>query len=336
MPRAKSNTKVDVIKRLTEIFPQTDPALLVKLYDSAVDAGEIDQSGNIDKWLERVEFNSVILDDKDYITALTHALRLAPNLAGTDYGTTRQRDLGQLWTDTARGFLGEIALVRFVEKHFGVKLELDYTLGPITKYLPSDIKEAKVPYGSEPIHPGIKISVKTTKFNGIWLDVPGAQIEHSDIFVLVKIGISREHFIAFLKGISFVRDKLLPKAIEIGTITEDEAKRLWDSLPESKRIPCYLPGFIDRDLMDAPPVVGYKELHYRGGKFKGYMINNYLGWVRDGIPQALPENLMNSRYEFKSIQEFSRTPHFVSSAGCLKHAPSEWKIVIERLTGKKS
>jgi len=39
---------------------------------------------------------------------------------------------------------------------------------------------------------------------------------HSDVYVLVRVGITREHFIAFLKAISVIRDKLFSKAVEHG------------------------------------------------------------------------------------------------------------------------
>ena len=45
----------------------------------------------------------------------------------------------------------------------------------------------------------LNISIKTSKWNGIWLDIPGNQFEHSDIHVFVKIGAGRDHLFAFFK-----------------------------------------------------------------------------------------------------------------------------------------
>src|SRR5436309_8680712 len=63
------------------------------------------------KWFEdRFKFQLVWLDGDDYSRALVRALWLAPKFASVDFGGARQRDFAQLWADTARGFLGEIAL----------------------------------------------------------------------------------------------------------------------------------------------------------------------------------------------------------------------------------
>ncbi|MCC6024027.1 MAG: hypothetical protein LM600_04935, partial [Thaumarchaeota archaeon] len=64
----------------------------------------MDQLEGFDEWVKWLGWSSVVLDENDYLKAALHALRLAPRVAATDYGTARQRDLGQLWADTIRGF----------------------------------------------------------------------------------------------------------------------------------------------------------------------------------------------------------------------------------------
>jgi hypothetical protein len=318
-------------RMLKKYLPDVDQDQATKLVDSAVAGGEIHKSCSFEVWLQqRASFGTVMLDSMDYVTALTHALRIAPNLAATDYGTSRQRDLGQLWTDVARGFLGEIGLAKFMRERFGLELILDYSLGPIEDYLPSDIKAIKMPNGNV-AEPNIKISFKTTKFNGIWLDIPGAQVRHSDAFVLIKLGISREHFIAFLKWISFIRDKLLPRAVESGAINQTQAKDLWDSLPEFKKIPCYICGFLDDRLIKSPPDAVYRAQHTRAGTLKGYLMKSYVGWVKDRKPELIPEELKGADWRFESIGTFSAEDHFVANTGSLMFSDKEWKDLVTKL-----
>lgn len=303
-----------------------------KLVDGAYKGAEVKQSG-LEAWMkDHAAFATVVLKQDDYVTALTHALRIAPELAATDYGTSRQRDLGQLWTDVARGFLGEIGLARFVHDRFGTEVVLDYTLGPIEEYLPSDIKQLRLPNG-QVVDPKIKVSFKTTKFNGIWLDIPGAQYDRSDVFVLVKLGISREHFVAFLKAISFVKDKLLPKAMQGGTINRDQADDLWNRLPDFKDIPCYIAGFLDRS--SHVPKCTYSPRYTRDKRLKGYVLKEYVGWVRNGLPEGVPAELKNASWEFESIGTFSKEDHFVANAGSLSSSKEAWQGLVERLTGTK-
>jgi len=336
MSPTKDEEREQLVGLIMKQFPDIDQDQAEKLYQSAVDGREIQQCGSVAAWFKnRVCFSMVVLDLNDYVTALAHSLRIAPNLAATDYGTSRQRDLGQLWTDTARGFLGEIALGRFAKERFGIQLIPDYTLGPLADYLPSDIKMIKLPNGNT-IEPKLKVSFKTTKFNGIWLDIPGAQIGHSNAFILVKIGISREHFIAFLKWISFIRDKLLPLAKMAGTFDEDQAKQLWDRLPDFRKIPCYIVGFIDQNLVDSPLDPEYREKHDRSGKLKGYLMIQYVGWVKNRRPKSIPAELKDFSWEFISIGSFSAEDHFVANTGRLLFSQDDWKKLIGKLTGGKA
>jgi hypothetical protein len=167
-----------------------------------------------------------VLDENDYLRAALHALYLAPRVVATDYGTARRRDLGQLWADTIRGFLGEIAFAKWLREKYGLVVKLDYRRGSLEEFLPPDIESVNGRL------PRLKVSIKTTKLNGIWLDTPGTQIEHSDVFVLARVGVTRGPLIAFLKKISVIRDKLMQIARERGLLSEEELSEIWDSIPE--------------------------------------------------------------------------------------------------------
>jgi hypothetical protein len=84
-------------------------------------------------WLSRA---SVVLGRDDYLRAAVHTLRQAPKLSRTDYGTARQRDLGQLWTDAIRGLLGEVAFAKWLYERFGRVAEQTSGWIPLRSFFP--------------------------------------------------------------------------------------------------------------------------------------------------------------------------------------------------------
>lgn len=322
-----------VIETIQEKIPVVNEKQAGRLYDAAKKGGELDNFALISDWIDqRLAPGIIVLSRHDYLTALTRSLPVAMNLAGTDYGTTRQRDLGQLWTDTARGFMGEIAFRKFISGRFGVELLLDYTLGPLEDYLPMDITVVVLPDGRA-VEPGVKISVKTAKFNGLWLDIPGAQIEHSDAFVFVRIGVEREHFVAFLKDVSFIKDKLLPLALSSEIVDEEAAQEIWDIIPEFEELPSYIVGFLDKELISSPPDPQYRETRFRDGSFKGYMMQGYVGMISKNKPFRLPEDLREKAWNYEAIGSFSIADHFIANAGSLKYREGEWQELVNKIAG---
>ena len=314
-----------------------------QLCEGALRGGDLERFSTANDWLDWLQWSTVVLDENDYLEAAVHALDLAPKLAGTDYGTSRMRDLGQLWTDTIRGFLGEIAFVKWLRRSFGVSAELDYRKGPLEKFLPSDLKEV------DGRAPRIRISIKTTKLRSIWLDVPYEQIEHSDIFVLVRVGVTREHFIAFLKKISVVKNKLLERAKQLGIITEEESSEVWESVPDFENIPSYVAGFIDKreyDVRDKTAIFSIdgrlKRTRRIGGRPK-FVVTRFVGfwnpgerdrYVRKAVQELVRRGLTvpeNADMEFEGIGEFSRALHFIAHSGALKKSGEEWSEVVESL-----
>jgi len=282
-------------------------------------------------WSRWLDWASVLLTERDYQTAITHALRLAPILASTDYGSSRQRDLGQLWTDTTRGFLGEIAFTKWLHERFGISAELDFRRGQLQDFLPSDIEN--ITKRDETRSPNMNISIKTTKLNGIWLDIPGAQINHSDIFVMVRIGVDRDHFVAFLKSISVIRDKILTKSIDEGIIDEVEKGVIYDSIPSFRPIPAYIVGFFDKRNIDLETPVYTGRL--RGRKHLRISIDSYMGKWNPGneaITQSIQKHFNSNRpIEFESIGSFSKTDHYIVNSGLLKRRIEDWTPLVEEL-----
>jgi hypothetical protein len=307
------------------------------LCEGAVRGLDVDQLGGLDRWIDWLNWSSVVLDDNDYLKVALHALRLAPRVVATDYGTARQRDLGQLWADAIRGFLGEVAFAKWLREKYGLAVELDYSRGPLEEFLPSDIKSV------EGRQPGIKISIKTTKLNGIWLDIPGAQIEHSDVYVLVRVGVTREHLIAFFKKISVIRDKLMKIARERGLLSEEELSEIWNSVPEFSPLPAYVAGFLDKSEISEHIKNKYSIIEADGTvKVSKIVINKYMGYWHSGediYAKNLREYLKrkgksvkdNMKIEFEGIGEFSRALHFIASSGLLKKRREDWDSIVTHL-----
>jgi len=317
------------------------------LCEGAVRGRDMESFSSIDEWINWLSWSTVLLDEKDYLTAAVHALDLAPRLAGTDYGTTRQRDLGQLWTDTIRGFLGEIAFVKWLEEKFGVKAELDYRKGPLTEFLPSDVKAIS---GRSP---NLNISIKTTKLRGIWLDIPYKQIEHSDVFILVRVGVTREHFLAFLKKISVIKDKILGKAIKLGIITDEELKNIWDTIPEFSNVPAYIAGFFDKrkyganiekrdNIFLVEGIVKKVKSRKKKKIITKVVINKFVGYwhpkqeiYRNKVIELLRRQNKqvpnDAEIEFEGIGDFSRSLHFIVSSGALKRKREDWKDLVRQI-----
>ena len=286
-----------------------------------------------ENWLDRLKYHFVWLDRDDYSRALVRALWLAPTFAGTDFGSSRQRDMGQVWTDTARGFLGEIALSKFLKNKFGVEVYVDTRRGELEEFLPTDIAEVVLP-NSERRRPNIKISIKTTKFNGRWLDAPGAQYEHSDAFVLVRIGILRHHFLAFLKAISFLKDKLFVTAKNLGELDEKAAGQLWDEIPQFDPIPAYIVGFIFKAEVKFP--IEMIKAKLTGRKTKRIVVTQGTGLFS---PETIRSNTQILKLdpsgtlpiEIEPIIDSLDSPHFLSHSGGLKYGEESWKSLVTRL-----
>jgi hypothetical protein len=340
-PGADTRTAKRAVERAIKdgTLPEVFKGHEKELCRGAVRGGDIDQLGGVDKWIGWLGWSCVVLDEDDYMKVAVHALRNAQKFAATDYGTSRQRDLGQLWTDTIRGYLGETAFAKWLDLKFGIKVELDYSVGELEQYLPSDVKSVN---GRRP---RLKISIKTTKLSGIWLDVPRRQFEHSDVFVLVRTGVPREHFVAFLKLISAIKDKLLKPASEKGMISDAEAEQLWEEIPNFKPVPAYIAGFLDKSAPEGTIRVG--EVREADGevekrrKERRFVLNRFLGFWDPADPRCENEvrRLLSSKQKgaegmpltFKGIEQFSGGPHFIASSGFLKKKREEWQELIARL-----
>jgi hypothetical protein len=215
--------------------------------------------------------------------------------------------------------------------------ELDFRRGSLEEFLPSDIRRIN---GREP---RLNISIKTTKLGGIWLDIPGKQIAHSDIFVLVRVGVTREHFVAFLKKISVIRDKLISEAQARGLLSKEELNEIWNVVPEFTFIPAYIAGFLDKQEISEHIKDEFKIIEVDAEiKIKKAIINKYLGFWHPNKPEydktvremlrTKGKNIKDGmKIEFEGIGSFTETLHFIASSGVLKKKENEWRKLIQRI-----
>ncbi|MEM3449876.1 MAG: hypothetical protein QXP38_13590 [Nitrososphaerota archaeon] len=305
-----------------------------QLVDAAWNSEEIHKglsNEDLMDWINQLIYGSVILTEKDYTYALIQALNVSMNLRATDYGTSRQRDLGQLWTDTTRGFLGERAFSKFLFDRFQIVSKFNYQIDTeIDKFLSSDLEEIVLDNGTN-IKPRINLSIKTTKLNGMWLDVPGAQIRHSDYFVLIKLGTTRYHFVSFLKWISAIRDKLLKLALSDGILDEDKAQDLYDKLPNFECIPCFIYGFIEKQRFETNNENDCKTrlVRSKNSTRPKIMVIQYIGEINGNKPSKFHSpDRDNVDYEYQSIGKFSQGKHYISSINFLEH---NWSSLLEKM-----
>lgn len=297
-----------------------------KIIEKAVIGGEVSEDGDFGSWCkDRFLPNCVLIDETGYSKMCVDALKILSRTAPTDYGSSRQRDLGQLWADMTRGYLGEYAFLLFLKERWGITAKLGHEIGQLQDYLPMDIhkiKELNADYRA----PSIKISVKTTKWNGIWLDIPGDQFNHSDVHVLVKVGAGRDHLFAFFKKISVFKDKVLKKGEDIGSLSAEESSALYESLPSFKPIPAYICGFVMKNG-------DYKNLAYQGKKGRlNYKITAWNGPILPGDLETIKQKEgVSGSISFEGIGNFAHDKGYLFNAGNLLWKEKDWQKVCASL-----
>ena len=315
----------DAIVKVVEHLPITrkDANVIVTKADEGGELFFVD----FDRWLaKRLEPNLVFIDQVGYTKMCVDALKTVATTVATDFGSSRQRDFGQIWADITRGYLGEYAFKLLLEKRWGISISLNHEEGNLEEFLPSDIYHVVI--NGKRRRPKINLSIKTTKFNGIWLDIPGDQFNHSDAFVFVKVGAGRDHLFAFFKHISVFKDKIFPEGIEEGKLTDEEAEKLFKKLPSFSDIPAYITGFVLKKA-------DYKDLPYEGrmGR-KHYTIHSWNGARLPGDLERIKvkEDLStDGQVKFKNIKKFSHDKGYLFNTGNLLWEKTDWEQLIHSL-----
>ena len=296
------------------------------IIDKAVSGGEITREVTFDTWIEkRFLPNLVFIDERGYSQMCIDALKILSKTAPTDYGSSRQRDLGHLWADMTRGYLGEYAFSLFLKNCWGITAKLGHEVGELADYLPMDIHQIKEPQ-AEYRSPRLKIGIKAVKWNGIWFDISGDQFNHSDIHVLVKVGTGRDHLFAFFKKISVFKDKILKVGQEVGSLSEEEADKLYQDLPSFTPISAYICGFVPKDAE-------YASLSYTGKKGRlHYTITSWNGPIASGDLDRIKEREgVTGKIKFEGIGKFAHDRGYLFNTGSILWKEEDWSSVRSRL-----
>lgn len=318
----KKQEAVNIIKEKLD----TDLKEAEMIIRKAITGGEISNDAGIEDWInKRFLPNLIFIDEKGYSQMCIDALKILSKTAPTDYGSSRQRDLGQLWADMTRGYLGEHAFSLFLENRWGITAKLGHEVGELKDYLPMDIHQIREPR-AEYRKPRLKIGIKAIKWNGIWLDISGDQFNHSDIHVLVKVGTGRDHLFAFFKKISVFKDKILKIGQEVGSLSEKEAEDLYNDLPSFKPISAYICGFVKKNAE-------YSALPYTGKKGRlHYTIYSWKGSINPGDLETIKrkENI-SGKVKFEGIGGFAHDKGYLFNAGSLLWKEDDWNFVRNHL-----
>lgn len=317
----------DAIVEKIQVLMSEDAPSSIRILNAAITGGETkNNDSSIVEWIEnQLTPNLIFIDKAGYTEMCLDALKTLSTQALTDFGTSRQRDFGQAWADKTRGYLGEYAVVKFLKDRFSVETKLAHQQGHAESFYDTDI--AEVLDQEEFRSPKINIGIKTTKFNGIWLDVAKEQFLKSDIHVQVKIGGGTTHLFSFFKELSIFKDKILKVGLEEKYLTNEEAKGIWNEIPDFRPIPGYIAGFAIRDE-------DYSQFQYGGNKARlHYTINSFRGLLPRDYEQQIRnrENMSGGNIKFQSIDKFSSSDRYLFNTGNLARTMGDWEEITKRL-----
>ena len=314
-----------ILKEYADLDADTANQFIAKSFESGL-LTKADENSLVDWYENRFKPYLFILGESEYTEATIQSLRIQFLIAGTDFGSSRQRDMGQKWADTIRGYLGELGVKQIIQKKFNLDVSLGHEPGTLAEYLPLDIHGVRNNSNDPYRKPNLNISIKTTKSNGIWLDIPGEQFSHSDVYVLSLIGVGVDHLFSFFKHLSVFKDKILKKGLDSNCINQVEADEIYDKVPSFKKIYGYIPGFITSDT-------SINAYTYEGSKGnKNYTITNWCGKYEESYLAIEKVKQSAGKIQFAGIGQFTQSNRYIFGLKSLKYSDADWKkSIIDRI-----
>ena len=321
----KRNIHGFVINQIQKDFVDMDllvaTQFISKAYDVRVFKNTSDESLS-DWYTNKFKPNVFLLGEDEYTEASIQALKIQFLIAGTDFGTSRQRDMGQKWSDTIRGYLGELGLKQLLHNRFNINIELGHEPGRLEEYLDLDIRQVKKGDESEYRNPLINVSIKTTKSNGVWLDIPGDQFSHSDLYVLALIGVDVNHLFSFFKHLSVFKDKVLKKGVDNHCINQLEADEIYNKVPSFKKIYGYIAGLVSSDTNKDD--YAYEGLMGR----TNFTITNWSGKYEENYLEIVKKDNKAKNVKFAGIGSFTQSNRHIYGLAGLKNSNEDWKTML--------
>lgn len=330
---SKEEDKLNIKKFVDDVmlneFSDLDDKSALKFVTKALESELIKSTTQTDllDWYEkRFKPTLFILGENEYTHAAIQALRIQFGIQGTDFGSSRQRDMGQKWTDTIRGYLGELGIKQVMKNKFNLDIMLGHAPGKLEDYLKLDIHGVRNNSAQEYRKPKINIGTKTIKSNGIWLDIPGKEFSHSDIHLCISIGIDVDHLFGFFKHLSVFEDKILKRGLDLKIINQNEADEIYNKVPSLKKVYGYIPGFVTNKTY-------VNSYDYEGRKgSKNYTITNWTGKYDPSYLDIIKKNESASKVQFAGIGEFTQASRHLFGLKSLKYSDLDWKDeIIEKI-----
>jgi len=314
-----------VVNKMLKDFVDMDMLVatqfISKAYEVRVFKNTSDES-LVDWYDKKFKPNVFLLDEDEYTEASIQALKIQFLIAGTDFGTSRQRDMGQKWSDTIRGYLGELGLKQLLHNRFNIDIELGHEPGVLEEYLDLDIPQVRKGGEFEYRKPLINVSIKTTKSNGVWLDIPGDQFSHSDLYVLALIGVDVNHLFSFFKHLSVFKDKVLKKGVDNHCINQLEADEIYNKVPSFKKIYGYIAGLVSSDT-------NINDYTYDGIMGRtNFTITNWSGKYEEVYLENVKRDKGARSVKFAGIGTFTQSNRHIFGLAGLKNSEKDWKNML--------
>jgi len=311
----------NIIKEYSDIDPKIANEFVTRAYWSGVIRSH-EKADFLEWYNNNFKKNLFILDQNDYSEASIDALKILFSLAASDFGSSKQRDLGQIWTDTIRGYLGEIIIRKLFKGKYNCDIFLGHERGDLENYVSKDIHE--IEFKNQPRRkPKIKVSIKTLKSNGIWLDFGDKLYKNADVHIACCVGVNINHLFSYFKNLSVFRDKIIKDGIDKKFITEDEGNKIYEEIPSFAKIYGYVPGFVIKKKE-------YDNYNYKGTK--GRIIFNIKEWsgkYHFSYLDEIKKKECAKKVEFFQIKEFKKKENiYVFGLSSLMYTDQDWKDYI--------
>lgn len=216
----------------------------------------------VDSWKNRKRERTVDLDRTDFLRAFRFAMDI--NYSGhtrTDFGTARQRSTTQAVENWTQGALAELALSKFIEQKFEVKLKLEFRVVGEGVIIGQDIVSVVRNRVENP--PRKRISVKSGKENGMVLIVKPNEVENddrvSDLYVFVRVFYPEDFIFRLLRNHS-------------------ELSNMTDRIPDLGEVKAEIVGYCKKSELErrAVPEADIEEERY--AKASGLLKNSDSDW----------------------------------------------------------
>lgn len=187
----------------------------------------------LEKWAQERKWRMVDLDKDDYALCLDFAL--AQHFRGyvlSDFGSGRQREFGQKITNWVKGQLGEVAVMKFLKREFGLDIKLDFEIRE--EIVPQDI--TGVLDKGKWREPKIGMGIKSSKPKNAFLVLGSNEIKlkerKSDYYIYCRPDIPDDHLLRITKNLIVSLAKNKPHFSKYG-----------DVIPDFVNIPCEVAGW---------------------------------------------------------------------------------------------